>query len=135
MLTGSQVGHPADPGSRPKDALLPGPDLHHNQSQQNQHFLTYPLQQNRGDSTSLLDDRAERLSATDTHLDRVTTAGTHSSLTEPATGTSSDKSTVVLVQVQQVSAVHTANSERYEEKAAEHNTRHHSTTPGCHVLM
>lgn len=129
MLSGSQGGHLADPASRPKEALLPDPDSHHNQSQRTQHSLTYPLQQNGRDSPSLLDDRAERLSATDAQLDGVTPAGTHSLLTELATGTSSDKSIAVLVQVQQVSAVHTANTERYEEKAARD-----STTLGCRVL-
>ncbi|XP_075871547.1 ADAMTS-like protein 2 [Nelusetta ayraudi] len=122
---GSQSGLPADPASRPKDALLPHHDSHHNQSQRNHHSLThsntYPVKQTAGDSRSPLEKRVEILSATEArldsdtraevHVDGDTIAGTHSSQREAATGTSSDKSAAVLVQVQQVSAVHTANTE------------------------
>lgn len=132
-LAGSQGGLPADPASRPKDALLPRHDSHHNQSQRNQHSLahsnTYPVKQTVGDSRSPLEKSVEILSATEArldsdaraevHVDGVTIAGTHSSQREAATGTSSDKSAAVLVQVQQVSAVHTANTERYDGKAAQ----------------
>lgn len=121
LLAGSQGGLPADPASRPRVALLPG----HNQSQGNQHSLTrsntYPVQQPAGDSHL----RLEIVSATEArldsdawaavHLDGLTTAGTHPSQREAATGPSSDASAAAAVrvqQVQQVSAVHTANTER-----------------------
>lgn len=90
------------------------------------------------DSRSPLEKRVEILSATEArldgdtrpevHSDGVAIAGTHSSQREAATGPSSDKSAAVLVQVQQVSAVHTANTERYDGKAAQ-TTLHLAARP------
>lgn len=93
---GGDPGDPTDPATGP-EALLPA----HNQSQLDQYSLAYPLQLTGGHAPSLLGG--------------VTMADKHSSLTQPATGTSSGQTAEVLVQVQQVSAVHTANTERWEE--------------------
>lgn len=131
LRAGSQGGHFSDPGPHPRDTLLPRLDSHHNQSQRNQHSLTrsnsHSGRPTAGDSHSLLETLAEMLSPaeprangdarTQVHLDAVT----RSVQREAATGTSADNSADILVRVQQVSAVHTANTERYGGRAARIN--------------
>lgn len=87
------------------------------------------MKQTLGDAHSSVEKHVEILSATDAqldtdaqleiHLDRVTAIDTHSSQREAVPGTSSDKGTAILVQVQQVSAVHAANTERYNGTAVQ----------------
>lgn len=134
LFTGSKSVNPAPPVSQPEDTpYLLHQDLHYNQTHLNQHSLTlsntHSVKQTLADAHSSVEKHVEILSATDAqldtdaqleiHLDRVTATDTHSSQREAVPGTSSDKGTAILVQVQQVSAVHAANTERYNGTAAQ----------------
>lgn len=144
-FTGSQSVHPAVPAARPEDApyLLPG-DLHYNQTHSNKHSLTqsntHSVKQTLTDSHSPAGTHVEILSATDAeldtdaqleiHSDMHTVTDTHSARTEAESGTHSDTNTAILVQLQQVSAVQAANTERYEGTAVQYLLEAH-----CHATI
>lgn len=123
-FTGSQSVHSA---ALPEEApYLLLKNLQYNQTHSNTHSLTqsntYSVKHTLKDPHSPSETHAETLSSTDTetHSDTFkvtdTLSATHIEI-EP--DKNSDTHTVILVQLQQVSAVKTANTERYEGTAVE----------------
>lgn len=126
--TGSQSVHSE---ALPEDApYLLLEDLHYNQTHSNTHSLTHSnsVKHALTDPHCPTETQAETLSATgsETHIDpqveihpdMLTVTDTHS-VAHTETGTNSDTHTAILVKLQQVSAVHAANTERYEGTAVE----------------
>lgn len=129
LFTGSQSVHPAGPAARPDDApYLLVEDLHYNQTHSNKHLITqsntHSVKQTLTDSHSAAGAHLETLSATDADLDTHPQLEIYSDMlpvtdtqsvgqTETESASRSDTNKAILVQLQQVSAVQAANTERY----------------------
>lgn len=128
-FTGSQSVHSAVPASHPEDApYLLLEDLHYNRTHSNKHSLPqsniHSVEQTLTDSHSPAGTHVEILSATDAELDTDTQLQIHSDMltvtdthSVAQTEAESATNTAELVQLQQVSAVQAANTERYEGTA------------------
>lgn len=126
-LTGSQNVGPAVPAALPEDTpfLLLG-DIHYNETHSHKHPLTQSnthVKQTLTDSLSPAGTRVETSSARDAELVADTQSEIHSDMrtdTDPQSAQTEAESgahTAILVQLQQVSAVQAANTERYEGTA------------------
>lgn len=129
LFTGSQSVQPAGPAAQPDDApYLLVEDLHFNQTHSNKHLITqtntHSVKQTVTDSHTAAEAHLETLSSTDAGLDKHPQLEIYSDML-PVTDTQSfgqrdtesishsNTNKAILVQLQQVSAVQAANTERY----------------------
>lgn len=117
-FAGSQSVHSA---ALPEDtAYLLLEDLQHNQTHSLMQSNTHSVKHTLADPHSQAETHAETLphadTRLDTHPDTLAVTDTHA---VPRKETDGDSHTAVLVQLQQVSAVQAANTERYERTAVE----------------